>query len=175
MDFKKVNEKLQKLLELFQINEMTIKDQPCFGEADNIMDAVEKLKTLRRGSFIIPDKLRIKKEITQEDIDYGYASQIHKGYVVEIKYPMKMVYGETDIYKQGQQKTGHGITHATKGHENKFIKALKALPQILLENVAVLDTRKNNFNNNYVIKTNRFIYAFALKDGYAILITGLEK
>ena len=61
MDFKKVNEKLQKLLELFQINEMTIKDQPCFGEADNIMDAVEKLKTLRRGSFIIPDKLRIKK------------------------------------------------------------------------------------------------------------------
>lgn len=166
MDIRKLNEKLQQLLE------MTLKDEPYFGMADSIQDAYIKLQEKKKGCYGVPEKLRILKYVTDEDIQLGYADQDLKDFKCELQYPIKLSWGESDKIQNGLFKGGHGTKHAQEGHSS-FKEAISKLTEILKRNVAVLDKRQKH--ENYIIDTTKYRFAFGLKDGFAILITGMRK
>ena len=166
-DFKQLTEQLKQIL-----IEMTLRDQPCYGNIDSIEKAITELKKLKSGCFIVPDTIKIEKIVDKNDINWGITDPVYEGIKQILKYPIKISWGEKDIFKQGKGKGGHGIKHAMDGHGEKFSTAIEKLPNILLRNTAKIDKRTYD---NYVIETNRFKYVFGLKNGYAILITALEK
>ena len=52
-----------------------------------------------------------------------------------------------------------------KIHGNLF------LANILKRNIAKYDKRKSNVNGSYIINLSKYLYTFAIKNGYAILVT----
>ena len=126
MDFEKLNEELEEFLEALQLQEMTIYYGTDHGVVNNVIDAFKRLNIEKEGMYHVNQFLTVEKEVTQEEINKNLYKPIQKGVYTIRKYPIIIVWGEQDKYRENKKLEGHGLSHILKGHGKDTAQAFKS-------------------------------------------------
>lgn len=184
MNIKQLNESLQYYNEiidlvdnLFPLNEMAIYYGTNHGETKDIIQAVNKLITIREGYIQTLQYLTVRQPVTDQDIALGLYNPIQKDVIVDKKFPIFVVWGEPDKTKGTSKLEGHGLVHILQGHEQQLKEVLSQLNKCIIENKpAKLD---KNYNYTISFRQYRFCFKLCLEEPnmkpHAVLISAFKR
>lgn len=177
MNYKNLNENLLEFIEAMQLNEMAIYYGTDHGTVETVVQGFKQLSNIKEGMYHIQQTLKVNKIVTQDEINKGLFKEIQKDIPVMREYPIVMVWGEKDKYKNKKKLEGHGIAHIIQGHFKDLKTIIPKLNLYLTRNVpANLDKY-----GNYTIKIDNFRFAFMLVDNddgtpkHAVLVTAFKR
>lgn len=176
-NFKQLNEELLNFIEAMQLNEMAIYYGTDHGTVDNVVQAFKQLSKLQEGMYHVNQTICINKVVTQSEINQHLFDPIQKGIITTRIYPVVLVWGEKDKYKDKHKLEGHGVSHIIQGHLNDLHNVLPKLQECLQKNIAA----KEDKFGNYAIKVANYRFIFMLVNNengtpkHAVLVTAFKR
>ena len=173
MNIKQINEKLEDLLETYQLNEMAIYYGTDHGNIKDVAQGFKKLVGLKEGMVHVNQILKVDKEVTQEEINANLFDAVQKGIAVTRQYPIVLVWGEPDKRKGNKYLEGHGLVHMLQGHQKDLSKCISKLQSVINNGTSA----KYDKHGNYTVRVDNFRFAFMLEDNkdltpkWAVLVT----
>ena len=177
MNFRQLNKRLLEVLQKQQLNEMAIYYGTNHGEIPTVVDAYKNLCLQRNGMYHIQQTLKVERIVTSSEITQGLFNPIQLGIPTIRNYPIIMVWGEPDVYRNKRKLEGHGLVHILQGHSNNLGIVFQKLNSCLLHGYSA----KLDMYGNYTIRLDNFRFSFMLVDNedgtpkHAVLITAYKR